>query len=424
MNLLYRHPAFCIPDGDSVIVFLPTLFRVLRVERKTADSISGFILDKKPLPISRWVGLPDYTFLGTNLILTNQCNLHCIYCSTDCGPAKDVVLGLEVAQAAIDYVVSCALRNNRSLVYANFFGGEPTRAWNVLTDAAVYMRATARKNALRSRLTITTNGVFLPWQGAWLAENIDGIMISLDGFKEIHDFHRDGSFDRVFARAKEMYRVAPRKLRFRTTISSYSADVLPAIVEFIGENFPGCVQVYEPLFGIGRGKSAPVQAPDDDLFFNKFIEALPIARRYNARLKTSVLGLGTRDSRNFCGVAGMNFMITPDGRVVSCNRMAEEGLNEACSSFFFGRYNSTKNVFIFDPEAYQRLKAFHVESIDTCRECFARTCCKGDCVANKAVIDPAAFWKARSYRCEATKRFLINILRYLLNEGRANGLLI
>lgn len=207
----------------------------------------------------------------------------------------------------------------------------------------------------------------------------------------------------MFKVAKRIYELAPNKLSFRSTVSEFSVDDLPEIVEFFGKNFPGCKQAYETLFGIGRGQNSKYGVPSYSRFFEKFSESLKIAEKFNCKLRTSVLNLGGINTE-FCGITGRNFMITPDGRCTTCNRMSENASPN--NPFNYGYFDPKINKWHFKDGSYQMLKDFSSKNISECQNCFAFTSCRGDCAANKFIIDPKNSWKTKSYRCEEIKKFV------------------
>jgi uncharacterized protein len=334
-------------------------------------------------------------------------------------------MSLDVAQAAIDYLVKSAKILGKHQIDVWMFGGEPTLPWNTLVEATQYLRSQASKHGLESSVGITTNGCVAPPKARWLAENMDNILLSVDGPQDIHDAQRGGSFNRVFGTAKEIYQTAPQKLRFRATVSAASVPRLPEMVRFFGENFPGCVQAYEPLFAMGRAKANPLaQPPEDSLFFEKFREAMEVAKTLNVRVKTSMTaGAWQATATSFCGASGGNFTVCYDGRVVSCHRMAEAGVHDASSLFCYGRYDPLVKRFMFEDDQNLRLQRLTVTSIPECQDCFAQYNCRGDCPANKAAISPSSFWKETSYRCEAIKEFYKNLLKHALDHGEEDGLI-
>lgn len=412
---MYTHRVFKIPNGDETIVFVPSLFVIYRINNSKISQVPDCLTSEKAHPVSRWDNLPDYTFFGTNLILTNHCNLACVYCYGNYGPTGKRFMTEQIALAAIDYIADCAQKMQQDLIYARMFGGEPTQAWNVLVASVHYLRQKAINIGCKSRTTITTNGCMSLDKATWLSENMDGINISFDGHKDIQDMHRSESFDKVFSVARKIYTLAPKKLMFiRSTISDYSVERLPEIVRFFGKKFPGVKQMYEPLFTIGRGKSSGCTMPPPEMFFNKFIEALPIAEQLGCKLTTSVLNLRAKSSE-FCGVAARNFMITPDGHCVTCSRMTGNS-NPTEGSFTYGHFDETSKKFVFNEEAYNQLKKISVGNIKECQNCFAISSCRGDCAADKAIVDPDNFWRSASYRCDAIRKFVKDALLYVLDR--------
>lgn len=423
---------FKIKHKEGVIVYIPSLGKIYRVSSKIAKNIPDYIStsEKSEEVADIKENRNDYVFTKTTLLLTNQCNLRCVYCYGEFNSyyRQDFIMPINLAFAAVDYIFHCALEYNRKGVYIGLLGGEPTLAWGTLVEITNYCKYKTESTRLQSKIGLSTNGFVKEDQASWLVNNMDSIVISMDGFKLIQDVQRSNSFDHTFPVARLMYRVAPKKLTFRSTISAWSVNYLPEIVRFFGENFPGCVQMYEPLFKMGRGKRSFVQSPPSQLFFQKFIQSIPIAEQFGSKLRTSVLlGIGKvekkSDNYSFCGAAGSNFMLNHDGRVISCNRMSEKDINKAADDFCYGKFDSKDNKFVFDNEKYQRLKRLTVNEIPECKDCFAQSNCKGDCPANKATIFPKRFWGKKSYRCGEIKQFTKNILDYILNYG-SNGLVL
>ncbi|MGC9602951.1 MAG: radical SAM protein [Minisyncoccia bacterium] len=416
---MYTHTAFkTIADG-RYIVLIPTLDKLLEVSKDDFHNIPDLVTSEIPLPVSRWAELGDFQFLGTNFLLTDGCNLACGYCYEWGGTRKNAeVMSNAIIDAAVEYVSEMALKLNAPKFYANMFGGEPTQAFDALRHAVSYMHKKSLETGIPNRVTITTNGVMEEWQSLWLSENMNGIHISFDGPPEIHNVQRSRSFDGVFSTAKNIFGRCPEKVSFRITISSFSIAKLEEIVEFFGKNFPGVNISLEPVFSIGRGKMERFGMPSHKEFFDRFLKSLPIAKRYGCKLKTSVLNIGAR-SRQFCGVAGNNFMVTPKGEVTVCNRMVFSK-ESAESKFTYGHFDNEKKVFLFDRDKHEWLKKLTLASIAGCDDCFASSNCRGDCAANKAVIDPDNFDKLRSYRCKEIQEFIGRVMLYIIDHGDAS----
>jgi len=404
---------FKIPTDNYLIINIPALNKVYKADFKVAKEIPKFITvqsltDNKN---KRNDNLSHCTFL-----VTNKCNLQCAYCYGDYGvPASTKVLSFRIAKAVIDYIVS---HSESESIGVHFFGGEPTLAWDLIVKLVDYTRNLASLNNKKVILGITTNGYCDANQSQWLA-NLDNILLSFDGPKIIQDAQRSQSFDKVFETARLIYSLAPHKLSFRSTISDKSVNYLPQIVEFFSKNFPGCIQHYEPLFEMGRGQdNSLLHSPDPDLFFEKFIEAFAIASQYNSKIQTSVLRLKPY-SESFCGAAGRNFVVTWNGEITSCVRMSS-GLNEAEPFFHYGYVDGEGRVII-DNNKKKKLELLNSKNIQECQNCYAEFSCKGDCPANKAVIDPLNFWRNKSWRCKSIRKFIKRILE-LIVEKQYEGL--
>ena len=415
---MYLHKTFVVELDGRCLVYIPSLFKIYEIDPKIKESIPATLESETPLPVGRWDYAKPYKFNGANFLLTNGCNLCCAYCYECAGEAAPVTIMPEkIAAAAIDYLIESAAELNISGIHLNMFGGEPTVAPKTLRFATGYARKLASENNLHCRIAITTNGAMPADQTDWLCDNMDSIMISMDGPKDIQDLQRSKSFDRVYLNAAKIYEKIGKKLSFRVTVSEATVNRLPEIVDFFGHSFPGVKIAVEPLFKIGRGKNEHCSSPDSQAFFNRFLESLPIVQAHGCQLKTSVLNLGAKTSQ-FCGVAGTNFMIGPDGTVTTCNRMifSDEPARE---KFIFGRFNDATGQFDFDESKHHWLSRLSTDSIATCSDCFAQSNCRGDCVANKAVLDPENFWLNRSYRCEEIKKFIARVLFYVADNSDA-----
>jgi len=415
-----RHRIFHLDNKDDprVIIFIPGLYRLYYAEQSVAKKIPKFIttFDKE---LSRLGDQQNrYLFNSAMLILTNRCNLRCVYCYGECSPKCFMTMKEEVVYAAIDYIVDCALKLNAKKVKLGFFGGEPTLVWPLMMKAVKYFRLKTQEASLEGVMGITTNGVMDLKKCLWIAKNMNNITLSLDGMKLIHDMHRSNSFDKAFTSGKIIYNIAPSRLNIRATVSNISVEYLPEIADFFGKNFPGCVQKYEPLFAMGRAQDASsttIGPPDPTVFFDKIVEALSVVKDYKSIIGTSVLQFRNYN-KSFCGVNGRSFNVAYDGRIISCHRMIE-GDKDITMKFCYGRFDKESNKFVFDEKRHNELKKLDFKNISECRSCFAQYFCKGDCPATKAILYPDTFQHERSYRCKEIRIFIKNILKYILDKG-------
>lgn len=414
---MQKHRIFKLEVDGRKLAFIPTLKKVYEIPTTKISELPEYILDKRGFNRFDNKDQSEPCFTNATFIITQSCNLRCAYCYEDNGPhIPNQTIKKHICEATIDFLIKNTTQHKISRIGVNFFGGEPTQAFELVKDTAFYARQKANEIGIKSRVSITTNGVFGSKIASWIADSMDAVSISIDGDKEIQDVHRDRSFNVAFKNAKIFFSTYPEKLSLRSTVSNYSVDRLPDIVRFIGINFPGRSVLFEPLFKIGRGKEGRLTIPDMNIFFDRFTESLPIANEYGLRIRTSALNLVSPKSR-FCGVAGRNFLITPNGLVSACNRMAI-GAEMAQPEFIFGHFDEKKREFVFDLKKYETLRHFTSTSVEACRDCFAQFSCRGDCLANKATLNPIGFTRIPSYRCEAIKRFLSRLFLMSIDDKK------
>ena len=137
------------------------------------------------------------------LHVAHDCNLRCQYCfasTGDFGTGRKT-MPFEVAKAAVDFVVRRS--GKRKNIEIDFFGGEPLMAFDTVQKTVEYARSLEESAGKHFRFTITTNGLLLDEEKArYINENMDNVVLSLDGRREVNDEMRktvsgDGSYDLI-----------------------------------------------------------------------------------------------------------------------------------------------------------------------------------------------------------------------------------
>ena len=125
------------------------------------------------------------------LHIAHDCNLACRYCFAEEGEYKGhrELMSAKVGKAALDFLV--ANSGNRHNLEVDFFGGEPTMNFGVVKEVVEYGRSLEEKHNKHFRFTLTTNGVLLNDEIMEFAnKEMDNVVLSVDGRKEIHDYMR------------------------------------------------------------------------------------------------------------------------------------------------------------------------------------------------------------------------------------------
>lgn len=111
------------------------------------------------------------------LMVSQECNLRCIYCYGNGGEYnKRGLMNFEVAKQAVDFLVKNSKSNDLSVV---FFGGEPLLNFTLMKQVVEYCNTISSK---AFKYSITTNGLLInPEVENFLLENKFTIQISMDG---------------------------------------------------------------------------------------------------------------------------------------------------------------------------------------------------------------------------------------------------
>ena len=116
------------------------------------------------------------------LMLTRSCELRCSYCFV-----QKVEDGVEMSQDTARRAIDLFMRSERRTLEVQFFGGEPTRRWDVLVDALGYASAHPGLRGRELRFVLTTNGAGLDAERiALLGQYPVMVLFSLDGDASAH----------------------------------------------------------------------------------------------------------------------------------------------------------------------------------------------------------------------------------------------
>ena len=150
----------------------------------TKDTYENYIMDFKKRPT---------VVKALCLHIAHDCNLACQYCFAEEGEyhGRRALMSFEVGKKALDFLI--ANSGNRRNLEVDFFGGEPLMNWQVVKDLVAYARSQEATHHKHFRFTLTTNGMLIDDDVIDFANReMDNVVLSLDGRKEVHDrFRKD-----------------------------------------------------------------------------------------------------------------------------------------------------------------------------------------------------------------------------------------
>ncbi len=320
------------------------------------------------------------------LNMTHDCNLRCEYCFASQGTYKGekAFLSFETGKKAFDYLVKNS--GNRKNLEVDFFGGEPLMNFDVIKKLVDYGRSLEKEYNKHFRFTVTTNGVLLDEEKMdYINENMDNVVLSIDGRKETNDrmrktINKKGSYDLIVDNYKRFISKRGSKDYFaRGTYTSNNLD------------FSEDVKHMREL-GFDKISVEPVVAKDEEKYALKKEHVDILKKEYEKLAEYYIESYKSKDRRfqffHFnieleggpciykrsigCGAGTEYVAVTPSGDLYPCHQFVgneefiignvEEGItNRALADKF-------KNVSVNDKPA--------------CRDCWAKYFCSGGCHAN------------------------------------------
>lgn len=319
------------------------------------------------------------------LHIAHDCNLACRYCFAGEGEyhGRRAVMSYEVGKQALDFLV--ANSGHRRNLEVDFFGGEPLMNWQVVEDLVHYGRELEKAHDKHFRFTVTTNGLLLNDEiMEFCNREMDNVVLSLDGRKEVHDRMRPtrsgkGSYDLIVPKFQKFVKSRGQKKYFvRGTYTHYNLDFSKDVLHMADLGFTQLSA--EPV----------VASPEDDYAIRE--EDLPrLFKEYDSLAAEMV-----RRKREGRGFSFFHFMIDLEGGPCVAKRLAGCGSGTEymavtpwgdlypCHQFVGTEEMKMGNVWdgVQSQEIQKKFKSCNVYSREACRNCFARYYCSGGCAAN------------------------------------------
>ena len=320
------------------------------------------------------------------LLAAHDCNLRCQYCFADAGEfhmRSRSMLSLETGKKALDWLV--AHSGNRKNLEVDFFGGEPLMNFPVIREVVAYGRELEKKHGKVFKFTTTTNAVMLNQEIMdFLNREMDNVVISLDGRKEVHDRMRPtpggkGSYDLVMAKAKELVaRRGQQRYYLRGTFTRHNLDFAQDVLHLADEGFEQLS--IEPVVS-EESREYAIREEDLPLVFEEY-EKLGkeyLKRRSDGRwfnffhfMVDLTGGPCLKKRLTGCGAGNEYVAVTAEGDIYPCHQ-------------FVGRQGMRMGSVLdgsFDTSIQNAFQRNHVLSKEKCRQCWARFYCSGGCAAN------------------------------------------
>jgi len=340
------------------------------------------------------------------LHIAHDCNLACKYCFAEEGEyhGRRALMSFEVGRRAIDFLIENS--GSRRNLEVDFFGGEPLMNWQVVKDIVAYGREREKSYHKHFRFTLTTNGVLLNDEiQEFVNQEMDNVVISLDGRKEVNDYMRPfrngrGSYDLIVPKFQKLAESRNQERYYiRGTFTKNNKDFSKDVINFADLGFKQ--MSIEPVVGEETDPYA-LQTEDLPIVFEEYDKlARFIIKReeqgngFNFFHFMIDLEGGPCVAKRLsgCGSGTEYLAVTPWGDFYPCHQFVGQ------EEFLMGNVNTG----IQKPKIAEEFRGCNVYTKDKCRKCFAKFYCSGGCMAN-AYNFHGSIYDAYDVGCEMQRK--------------------
>lgn len=319
------------------------------------------------------------------LNIAHDCNLRCEYCFASTGDYHGgrKLMPLEVAKKAIDFLIENS--GNRNKLEIDFFGGEPLLNFDVVKASVEYGKSIEGKYSKHIGFTLTTNATLLNEEIMdYLNENMDNVVLSIDGRKNINDRMRKtvngkGTYDIIMPKIKEFVGKRGGKSHYiRGTFTKNNIDFGNDVLALADEGFKEIS--IEPVIA-EREKKYALSEDDLQLVMEEYENLARSIIEYDKQGKKFRFyhymidlngGPCIYKRISACGSGVEYFAVTPDGDLYPCHQfVGREGY--LMGNVYEGIKNNELRDKFLENTVYNKPK---------CMDCWAKFYCSGGCQAN------------------------------------------
>lgn len=342
------------------------------------------------------------------LHICHDCNLACEYCFASGGTyhTERDYMTAEVGRKAIDLLI--AHSGTRQNLEVDFFGGEPLLSMPVVKEIVSYAREQQKKFNKVFSFTMTTNCLLLSADNiSYLNAEMDNIVLSIDGRKEVHNATRktiNGKecYDTILNNALKLRAVRGDKSYYvRGTFTArnldFSQDIL-ALNDYGFDQISVEPVVLEDECAMAlRAEHLDQILSEYERFTEEYIERRKTDKWFNFFHFMIDLDHGPCPNKRLtgCGAGTEYLAVVPTGEIYPCHQFA--GKQEyLIGSVFEG---------ITNQKLRDKFAKISVLSKPHCTDCFAKYFCGGGCIANALNLTGSLDGQYKM-GCEMTKKRL------------------
>lgn len=314
----------------------------------------------------------------------HDCNMTCKYCFGDKGAFEGVrsLLSLETGKKAIDFLLEHS--GSRRNLEIDFFGGEPLMNFEVVKSLVDYGREAEKVYGKNIRFTITTNGLLLDDDKAdYINENMDNVILSIDGRPEVNDNMRrtcndKGTYDIITKNYLRFVEKRKGTYYVRGTFTRENLDFSEDVRHLVDKGFKN-VSVEPVVTDLSVGYA--LQDEDAETLFQEYDKLTDLYLEYAKEGKKFEFFHFNVDLNqgpcvvkrvSGCGAGTEYVAVSPEGDIYPCHQFVGN------PDFKLGNLYDGN----FENKWYDKFNQAHIYNKEKCRDCWAKFYCSGGCHAN------------------------------------------
>ncbi len=348
----------------------------------------------------------DFHIKALCLNIAHDCNIRCEYCFASKGDYHGgrKLMPFEVAKKALDFLIENS--GDRKRLEVDFFGGEPLLNFDVVKAAVEYGKSIEGKFDKSIGFTLTTNATLLNEEIMdFLNQNMDNVVLSIDGRKSINDRMRKtingkGTYDTIMPKIKEFVNRRGNKSHYiRGTYTKNNLDFANDVLALADAGFKEIS--IEPVIAT-KDKQYAIKEEDLQTVMDEYERLANSIIEYDKLGKTFRFyhymmdldgGPCVYKRVSSCGAGVEYFAVTPDGDLYPCHQ-------------FVGREGYLMGNVYDGIENNELVKKFSQNTVyhkPKCTTCWAKFYCSGGCQANADAFN-GDLKKPHDLECELQRK--------------------
>lgn len=354
--------------------------------------------------------------------ICHDCNLRCRYCFADEGAYHSgrEFMSEETAKRAIDFLIENS--GKRKVLEVDFFGGEPLMCLQTIKNVVCYAKDKAAAAGKKFLFTTTTNALLLNDEAIkFFNEEMENVVLSLDGRKEVHDAIRKtvngkGSYDYVIDNIKRFVASRGDKNYYvRGTYTAKNLDFADDVI-FLADNGFDSISMEPVVTDIDdlaiKEEHLPAILKEYDRLCDMYLERYEEGRGFNFFHFNIDLEGGPCLSKRVsaCGAGNEYFSVAPNGDLYPCHRFVGDG------KFKMGN--------VYDGQIDGGIRSVFAENClftrKKCDNCFAKYICSGGCSYNNYLYE-GDMNMPYTITCEMMKKRIECAMHLLARKKKPNS---